>query len=347
MKGKNIFFVILISVSLIVLFSTHEALSIKLVSKTEPPEEYTVVKRDTLWDISERKLDDPFLWPRLWNVNPHIENPDLIYPGTVILIPSREELMRMPMFPVSKQPPMPQEEPVEAVMEMPEKIIDRYLVSRNLFIASGWIDDEYHKVGSVIDAPDNLEISGKENTVYIELDKNKNFPVNLSIPDKPLDDQKFFTIRDIKIVRHPETSKVIGHQIRVTGIVRLYGKDNNMLKAEVISSFENIDRGDGIIPYREIDVPVAPDQPRTPVFKGYIISSHLDNEISGEGDIVFLDKGKTSGLEVGDVFQVLSDEPSKRAIGEIQVIALKTKTSSAIIRKSAQEIMIGSKWGGQ
>ncbi|MEW6602834.1 MAG: LysM peptidoglycan-binding domain-containing protein, partial [Nitrospirota bacterium] len=62
-------------------------------------EEYIVEKNDTLWDISSRKLDDTFLWPKLWNVNPHIGNPDLIYPGTKILIPSREELMKMPDVP--------------------------------------------------------------------------------------------------------------------------------------------------------------------------------------------------------------------------------------------------------
>ena len=59
--------------------------------------EYIVEKKDTLWDISNANLQDPFLWPKLWSVNPHIENPDLIYPGTKIIIPSKEELMRMPM----------------------------------------------------------------------------------------------------------------------------------------------------------------------------------------------------------------------------------------------------------
>ena len=37
--------------------------------------EHVVVKGDTLWDISTDYLYDPFQWPRLWNVNRDIENP--------------------------------------------------------------------------------------------------------------------------------------------------------------------------------------------------------------------------------------------------------------------------------
>jgi len=45
------------------------------------PEIYTVVKGDTLWDISAMYLNSPWLWPRLWQANEYIDNPHLIYPG--------------------------------------------------------------------------------------------------------------------------------------------------------------------------------------------------------------------------------------------------------------------------
>ncbi|MEN8169192.1 MAG: LysM peptidoglycan-binding domain-containing protein [Pseudomonadota bacterium] len=54
--------------------------------KADYPEKYIVVKGDTLWDISARFLEDPWLWPRLWHFNPHIANPHLIYPGDILTI---------------------------------------------------------------------------------------------------------------------------------------------------------------------------------------------------------------------------------------------------------------------
>jgi hypothetical protein len=50
------------------------------------PERYTVVRGDTLWDISSRYLSDPWRWPEVWEINPQVQNPHLIYPGDVLLL---------------------------------------------------------------------------------------------------------------------------------------------------------------------------------------------------------------------------------------------------------------------
>jgi len=52
--------------------------------RSDHPDNYTVRRGDTLWAISAKFLAKPWLWPEIWQANPQVRNPHLIYPGDVL-----------------------------------------------------------------------------------------------------------------------------------------------------------------------------------------------------------------------------------------------------------------------
>jgi len=79
------------------------------ISTTPAPAEgpeYIIKQGDTLWDIANTFLQDPFLWPFIWKANPAITNPDLIHTGSRLSIPSLGPIERA-MKPAEAAPAEP------------------------------------------------------------------------------------------------------------------------------------------------------------------------------------------------------------------------------------------------
>ncbi|EKO3576867.1 LysM peptidoglycan-binding domain-containing protein [Vibrio metschnikovii] len=133
--------------------------------KDSAPRTYTVVKGDTLWGISALYLDNPWLWPRLWQANPEISNPHLIYPGdqlTLIWRDGQPTLSLKPMIKLSPQARVLKKPPLTTVEEallLPYLLADRLILSQEL-------NDQLRILGSnqgkqYLSQPDALYLEGQ------------------------------------------------------------------------------------------------------------------------------------------------------------------------------------------
>ncbi|MBH1493756.1 LysM peptidoglycan-binding domain-containing protein [Stenotrophomonas maltophilia] len=117
------------------------------------PDTYVVRKGDTLWDIAARFLQKPWLWPEIWQANPQIANPHLIYPGDVL------SLAYLDRVTVAAQPGPRQEAPIDAIP----------LAQVEPFLKQLSVVDSIEQLPQVVSLEDSrLRVSGGD-TAYVRL----------------------------------------------------------------------------------------------------------------------------------------------------------------------------------
>lgn len=91
--------------------------ALALQMRADHPDTYVVKKGDTLWGIAKRFLNEPWLWPEIWQANPQIENPHLIYPGDVLSLAYLGRNGGQPALTVNRKSPQVRAEslPIPAV----------------------------------------------------------------------------------------------------------------------------------------------------------------------------------------------------------------------------------------
>jgi hypothetical protein len=235
---------------------------------------YTIKKGDTLWDISSKFLNDPFLWPKLWEKNPYITNPHWIYPGNPIRLTGIE--------PVKKEEPQPEKkgEPQKAVEEKPQETVEEPGVKepgvekvesptpppvekkqeevaevkpeikpapvdekpvyfREIRSAGFMSNIEYRGIGIVLESRDGKNLMAEGDILYITLKTGEPIAVG----------NKYTVFRAAREVRHPVTDQRIGRKYVIIGVVQLIDQHGNFFTAKVIESFDAIMIGDYIQPY--------------------------------------------------------------------------------------------------
>ncbi len=336
----------------------------------EEPPPYAIKKGDTLWDISNTFLKDPFLWPFIWKANPGIANPDLIFPGNKLVIPSLAPIERAlkaepaPTEPVAeKQAPVQKAaasveapaaagpKPVQPTVsatgeEMPARKSGIFLPEEQVYpvldkyamLSMGYVSDE--ETGDAITgSPEKGQsIFGYDDIVYVSMHD----AANIKIGDK------YLIYTHINNVKHPKTGKNFGKLIKGLGILQITAKDQaaNVLTARITLSFDSVEIGNMLTPYQE-PVPVyQSSKQKAKDISGYILEVTDRRSINAQTDVVYLDKGNADGVEPGDRFSVYED-PAKRGfprklIGEVQVLIVKEHTATAVVQKSTEAMGKGN-----
>ena len=328
---------------------------------------YIIKQGDTLWDIANTFLKDPFLWPFIWKANPYITNPDLIFAGNKLVIPSLtpiEQALKAeaePKEPIPPQatteqeglggahvtapkpiqpaPPAPGAETAEVGSRIiiPEEqiypIIDKYAM-----ISAGFVNAE--ETGDTITgAPEeDKSIFGYDDIVYVSMHDADSVKIG----------DKYLIYTSLHKVKHPITNKSFGRLIKGLGLLQIIAKDPDakVLTARITLSFDAIEKGNMLTPYQE-PVPVYnPSQKKAKDISGYILEVTDKRTINAQTDVVYLDKGNADGVEPGDGFLVY-EEPNnkdfpKKMIGEVQVFLVKEHTSTALVKKSAEPMGKGN-----
>lgn len=272
-------------------FFIDQAYADQIALRANHPERYVVVKGDTLWDISARFLESPWRWPEVWNFNPQIKNPHLIYPGDVVSLTYDEQ--GNPMLRVDRGKPTVKLSPkVRASREeapistIPLDVIGQFLGQPRVLSES-----EIDKAAYIVSNQDQRLIAGTGDKIYVRgLVPGGDTTYNI------------FHVGDA--YRDPVTHKVLGYEaLHVADATVLAFGDPSTLK--IVKSTREALNGDRLFPVREnqIDQTFIPHPPSGQV-NGQIMAVIDGVSRIGQYQTVVLNRGERDGLETGNVLAV-------------------------------------------
>ncbi len=303
---------------------------------------YTIKKDDTLWDLSQRFADNPWLWPDLWQKNGQIANPHRIYPGERIRIYHKDWIERIRQEPVAKAP---EPEPVvmaKAQEPKPEPVTDT--ITYAAIDSVGFIREKKIKsYGTIFKVKDDQALISQDDLAYIHFGEG-----TLEVGSK------YLIFKALDPLRDKQTKKLIGIQHYILGIIKILGIENEFALGEIYRSFEAIKIGDQLMSY-------VPGNPKISLtesvkgLKGRILAADEGEQLIGDSMLVFLDKGSLHGVARGQRYLIYRELPpykssseSKKPLtlppidfGSLLVLHVEDTTATALILSTHTNIKPG------
>lgn len=259
--------------------------------RSDAPDRYTVVRGDTLWDISGRFLRHPWQWPEVWQVNPQIRNPHLIYPGDVVYLydcNGRPCLgLERGQGEVRLSPEVRRVPVREAIEPIPLDAVRHFLRDHRV------VDDPeaLNELAYVVAGNDRRIISGAGDRIYArgELQRGLRYGI-YRVGDRYQD---------------AASGELLGLELVSIGRARAERSEEDIAIMEVVSASQEVRNDDIVLPLEERElvsefVPRAPDHD----VQGTILAVPGGVRFIGRLQVVTLDRGRRDGLEIGHVLQV-------------------------------------------
>jgi hypothetical protein len=261
------------------------------------PDRYTVVKGDTLWDIAGKFLRDPWRWPEVWQGNPQVENPDLIYPGDVLVmtfIDGQPALRSLRRETVRLQPSARALEYRDAIPPIDPSAIQAYLNSPLVTD-----EKELANAGYVVDGMAERLLMGKYDQFYA----------------RGIDDQEADEYRLFRPGRHfidPISGESLGWEAEHVGDARML-KSGETARLSLLSTFSEVAIRDRLRPvYKKESLPFFyPKAPDNPNLRGHILQTKTETTELGPLSVIAVSLGDREGVKPGDVFRIKSQAIKK------------------------------------
>lgn len=268
-----------------------QALAEEPILRSDYPQQYTVVRGDTLWDISNRFLQNPWMWPEIWHVNPQIENPHLIYPGDIIRM---IYLDGQPRLTVDSSDRVVKLSPKVRVLDADAAIPSIPLDEINSFLTRSRIvtDEQLEQAPYVVAGQSKRIVMGEGDRVYARGEFDPEIAV-------------YGIYRKGDTYVDPDTKEVLGLQALDIGSAKMRALDESVATLLMTRTTEEVRIGDRLLidDERSIDSTFFPSAPSVDVDATIIAVEGGISQV-GKYDVVVINRGEREQMAVGNVLAV-------------------------------------------